>query len=103
MRLSKKKRVPAKPVKAVTAVAPPRLPIAMPLELRRAVQTVLRKIELSTPALREAGAFEILGLMAQAGHALKLTAEHAQALEQAIGLSAPPPAAAAAPPNGVHK
>lgn len=72
----------------------------MGVELRRSIQLLLARIEQTTPALRQAGAFEILGLLVQAGHALKHVAEHSHALERALGLEPPAPAAPPAQPNG---
>ena len=51
------------------------------------------------PALRQAGQFGMLGLIAQTAHALKLVAEHSHVLEVTLGLH-PAPAPAPAKANG---
>jgi hypothetical protein len=85
------------------AAAAPAPPAPMSAQLRQSVQGLLARIEQTTPALRQSGSFELLGLLAQAGHALKLVADHAHALERALGLVPEPPPAAPPKPhsNGV--
>jgi len=80
----------------VTPPAPvPPLPTPLSPAVRESVQLLLRQLEASIAQLRARGAFDVLGILAQAGHALKLCADHSFALERAMGLGpAAPPAAA---------
>ncbi len=76
---------------ALKVLAPPPVisgpvPAPMPPLLRQSIQGLLSRIEAATPQLRAAGAFEVLGLLVQAGHALKHVTEHALELERALGL-----------------
>jgi hypothetical protein len=103
------KRKPKSAVRAaLKVVAPPPAisgpgPAPLPPLLLHSIQGLLSRIEATTPQLRAAGAFEVLGLLVQAGHALKHVADHALELERALGLDKPAAAAAADKPhtNGV--
>jgi len=99
------KRAPAGPVKPekVPAAAPPAPPVALSPALRNSIQQLLVRLTGAAPALRTAGAFEILGLVSQAGHALKLVTEHCHTLERALGLLPDPPATPAPAPAAAPK
>lgn len=98
----KSKRAPAaKPAAEAPPAAAPPIPKALPLATRQAIQAVLLTIERTNPALRNAGQFGLLGLLSQAGHALKLLAEHSHALERHLALEPQPPAEEKPHSNGV--
>jgi hypothetical protein len=84
------------------APAPPAPPPALPLAARQGIQRVLHEIEGTAAKLRDAGAFEILAVLVKAGHALKLTADHAAALELYAGIGPAGPDRTAAAGGAEH-
>jgi len=96
-----KKRAP-KPAPAPQPVKPPAPPAPLSADVRGNLQRLLTTIERTLPALRTAGAFDVLGLVAQAGHALKMLGDHTTALERAAGLIPPLREPAPAPAPTTH-